>query len=492
MKNLSRTVGILFLVYLFPSFQDAFFIGALFAVSVQGSMLINADGDIGRHITIGNYISQHWQIPTSDIFSHTMYGQRLVPHEWLAQWIFSRFHAWMGLNGVVAATAILIAAAFTLVYHEIRKRGSSMLVALTVASLAGFASSLHWIARPHVFTFVLLAVWAYLLADRNSKIWYFPVIMLIWANTHGAFITGFAIWLAHMVGWVWDALHKKDDCTHGIRLAVIGASSFAATFINPSGWHLWNTSASYYGNPFLVNATIEYLSPNFHNWSTWPFLLMLAICLMGIGLKTKFQAYEGFLIAGWTMLSLYSARNIPLFAIVTAPYVATIIQENLPQIPILQRIETSINNVERNHKGILLPLLSVSVILGTSISLKGRIPANNFDPNKFPVQAVDWLENHPQEGEMFNNFIWGGYILYRMFPQELVFIDGQTDFYGEEFSLEYAKVMKLEDDWEDVLSKYDVSWVIVESYRPLVPVLQNELNWKIVYQDETAVILHKP
>lgn len=478
--------------YLFPSFRDAFFIGALFAVSVQGHMLLNTDGDIGRHITIGTYIAENFKIPTSDIFSHTMYGERLVPHEWLAQWIFSRFHAWIGLDGVVALTSILIAATFTLVYHEIRKRGSHVIIALMVAGLAAFASSLHWIARPHVFTFLFVAIWTYLLADRNSNVWYFPVIMLVWANTHGAFIAGFAIWFAHVAGWTWDTLHKQVDRGQGIRLAMIGFSSFAVTFINPSGWHLWSTSTGYYGNEFLVNSTIEYLSPNFHNWSTWPFLLMLVICLLGIGLKPRLQTHEAFLLAGWTALSLYSARNIPLFAIITAPYVATVIQSNLPSSSILQKFETTINNVEKNHKGIVLPILAVILLLKTSASQIGYNPANKFDPDKFPVHAVDWLESNPQEGKMFNNFIWGGYLLYRLFPQELVFIDGQTDFYGETFTREYAQVMKLEDGWENVLNKYDVSWVIVESHRSLIPSLQSDLDWQIVYQDDTTTILHKP
>lgn len=455
-------------------------------------MLINSDGDIGRHITIGNYIADNLKIPTNNIFSHTMYGERLVPHEWLAQWIFGRFHAWMGLDGVVIITAILIAVAFTLTYHEIRKHDSNIIVAFGIASLAAFASSLHWIARPHVFTFVFVALWTYLLADKRSKAWYFPLIMLVWANTHGAFITGFAIWLAHMAGWMWDHIHKQAERAEGVRLAIIGFSSFAATFINPSGWHLWITSTGYYGNQFLVNSTIEYFSPNFHDWSTWPFMIMLAVCLVGMGLNVKLKTHEVFLLVGWTMLSLYSARNIPLFAIVTAPYVAAIIQSVLPSLNILQKIEANIDSVERNHKGIILPLLAVTFLVSTTISQKGKDTVNTFDPNKFPVHAVDWLEANPQEGRMFNNFIWGGYLLYRLFPQELVFIDGQTDFYGEDFTLEYAQVVKLEDGWQNVLAKYDVSWVIVESSRSLIPALQNELNWTVVYHDNTATILHKP
>ena len=492
MKKHIRTTVNTILAYLFPSIQDAFFIAILFAISVQGPMLLNADGDLGRHITIGNYIAKTGKIPTTDIFSHTMYGEKLVSHEWLAQWIFSGVHAIVGLSGIVLLISLLVAVTFTLTYREIRRRDPTIVVGFVVATLATLASSLHWLARPHVFTFLFVAIWTYLLADKKSRIWYFPVIMLVWANTHGAFITGFAIWFAHLAGWVWDHLHGQSERRDGIRLGIIGLSSFTVTFINPVGWDLWGTSAGYYGNQFLVNSTVEYLSPNFHNWSTWPFLIMLAICLVGIGLNIRLKTYEAFLLTGWTLLSLYSARNIPLFAIVTAPYVATIVQGILPQPRILQRIETAINSVEKNHRGIILPILSVAFLISTFISQKGVNTANAINPNKFPVRAVNWLEVNPQEGKMFNNFIWGGYILYRMFPQEQVFIDGQTDFYGEALAREYSQVTSLDDDWQEILKKYDVSWVIIQSNKPLVPALQNELNWKIVYQDETATILHKP
>src|SRR5512143_101648 len=94
-----------FFVYFFPRIQDAVFVGALLAISVQGPYLLNGDGDLGRHITIGNYILENWKIPTRDIFSHTMYGKPLVPHEWLAQLLFAGVHKLMGLSGIVLLIA---------------------------------------------------------------------------------------------------------------------------------------------------------------------------------------------------------------------------------------------------------------------------------------------------------------------------------------------------------------------------------------------------
>src|SRR5262245_50678567 len=104
--------------YLLPRTQDAIFICVLLIVCMRGSDLFNSDGDLGRHITLGNYMLHHG-IPYHDIFSHTLTGQYLVSHEWLAQVAFGGLHQWMGLGGAVLLTAVLIATTFTLVYREI-------------------------------------------------------------------------------------------------------------------------------------------------------------------------------------------------------------------------------------------------------------------------------------------------------------------------------------------------------------------------------------
>ena len=478
--------------YLFPRIQDGFFIGLLIAISLQGPLLLNADGDLGRHITIGKYIAESWTIPTRDIFSHTLTGERLVPHEWLAQLALSSAHAWMGLSGDVLLIAILIASTFTLTYREMIRRNVFRVLALVVAIVAASASSLHWSARPHIFTFLFIALWTYLLENRSNKVWLFPLIMLIWANTHGAFIAGFVIWGAHMAGRLWDFQQKKLPKETLYKLAVIGALSFAVTFINPSGWYLWKTSVGYFGSQFLVNQTIEYQSPNFHNWSTWPFLLMLGLSLLALGFKSKLQTHEALLLAIWTVLSLYSARNIPLFAIIAAPYVGWLVQSGIEKLPRLSRADQIINGVETSLRGIFYPIFAITLL---AIGAMQQTQPNNpdqFSAKRFPVKAIDWLETNPQGGRMFNNFIWGGYILYRMWPQQLVFIDGQTDFYGEALTREYTQVMSLQDGWEEILEKYEVSWVIVQSDKPLVGALHEQLDWNIVYRDGTATILHKP
>jgi hypothetical protein len=108
-----------------------------------------------------------------------------------------------------------------------------------------------------------------------------------------------------------------------------------------------------------------------------------------------------------------------------------------------------------------------------------------------PVQAVDWLEQHPQEGNMFNQFAWGGYILYRMWPNEAVFIDGQTDFYGETLMREYIEVITLTDGWEEILDRHDISWMLIPRNEMLARYLYTDENWTTIYEDDTAVIFRR-
>lgn len=478
------------IAFLIPRFQDAIFMGILLAATSLGGLLLNGDGDLGRHITIGRYILTSGTIPVRDIFSHTMTGERLVPHEWLAQATFAVVHALLGLTGIVLLVSVVIATAFTLAYREMLRRKVFRILALLIAMLAAYASVLHWLARPHIFTFLFTAVWAYQLENERSRVWLFALVMLLWANTHGAFIAGFVIWGAHLVGWMWEYWQRQATKETGIRLITIGVTSFAASLINPAGWHLWGTSLGYFGNQFLVDQTIEYQSPNFHNWSTWPFVIMLVLGILATGLGSRLRPHESLLFAGWTLLSLYSARNIPLFAVIVAPYLGTAVQQLTAQSSILGRVDQRLTLVEKALRGAVWPIV-LTILLGLSL-LRQPGTSNQFSEARFPVQAVDWLSSHPQEGKMFNNFIWGGYLLYRLWPEQSVFIDGQTDFYGEHLAREYTRVASLREGWESVLEEYDVAWVIVQSDKPLVQALQKELNWRLVYRDDTAAILHKP
>jgi hypothetical protein len=490
----------LILAYLLPRLRDILFAGVCISFLVRGPITFSYDGDLGRHITVGNYILTYQSFPTHDVFSHTRLGERLVLHEWLADIIFAFVHRFMGLDGAVLLATLLAALTIWLVYEELIRHGNYRLVAVIIAVCVTMVSIIHWLARPHMFTFLLLAIWTYWLerfyTNDVRNIWKFPLLMLIWANLHGGFFAGFIIWGAYAVDWIVEYRNGTKRMDSGKQLASIGIFSFAATFINPFGWRLWTTTVGYVGNDFMTSRIVDHLSPNFHNKETWFFLLMIVLALLALMQDRKIHLREALLLAGWIAMGLHTIRNLPLFAVVTAPIYGSILQTWAEKLPALKKQEVNLQTTEsflRGYVWIVSTVLLLGNVLWRGIPLDEKGVGNVFLPDKMPVQAVDWLEQNPQQGNLFNDFAWGGYILYRLWPNETVFIDGQTDFYGETLFREYLAVISMNEGWERILDGYDVSWMLVPTKGNLARQLKlnQDDGWLVIYEDDTATILRR-
>lgn len=492
-----------------PGMSQMIWMVSLAAAVGFGPRMLNIDGDLGRHLTIGGYILDSGSIPTRDLFSHTMPGQPLVPHEWLAQLIFAAAYRLLGLDGVVLVTGVVIATTFSLIYRRSSHAGQSLFAAVMAVLMAMAASSLHWLTRPHIFTFFMLALWVGVLEDmRHGRIWRWwrlPVLMVVWANLHGAFIAGFASWAVYGIGLGWDLLWRrlpKGEGYHGHlwRYYLLGgASSLLVTLINPSGVALWGTSVGYVGNRYLVGHTAEYLPPNFHDPSTWPFLLFIGLLVVLSGLQNRrIDAGKIFLSGAWMVMALYSTRNVPLFAIAAAPVLAELLggwlsgnHHRLKALARFFRFDQRVLETEQSLRGVIMPLLVLVLLVGGFMNGRKfdfQQRGNAFDPQVFPAAAMDWIESQPQQGRVFNYFPWGGYILFRSWPEQKVFIDGQTDFYGEQLTRQYEQVITLSPGWEAVLQQYEVTWAMVPSGGKLADGLRGSGAWQSVYRDETAEI----
>jgi hypothetical protein len=198
--------------------------------------------------------------------------------------------------------------------------------------------------------------------------------MLIWVNTHGAFIAGFVVWgiyLAGSLGETW-ALKRAKGVGLGENgnlapMLFAGVLSLAASLINPVGWRLWETSISFLRNRYLVGHTVEYLSPDFQQASTCPFLMLIVVSIALLGLsQTRRSLVSILMLAAWTAMGLISARNIPLYAVVTAPIVAGVFANWVRESRLLQGvipIDDRITAVETSLRGGLWPTLLVGLFI---------------------------------------------------------------------------------------------------------------------------------
>lgn len=482
-------------IFFLPRLRDILFVTILFATLTFGPRMLSLDSDLGRHLTLGNYILEHGDIPTRDIFSHTLNGEPRPAYEWLSQLIFAlAFHA-LGLDGVIFFCATVIGAAFAVVYADAERRSGMPLTALFIVILSAAASSLHWLPRPHIFTFLLLAVWLERL-DRARQgeeipLWQFMILMLAWVNLHGGFIFGVLAWFAYFSGWLWERIWTRSF-QGSWKIVLVGAASLPMTVLTPSGFGNWQAVLNN-NSPYILNRTLETMPADFTQPVTWPFallgLLTLILFLMN-GKKTP--AARIFLLAGFAILGLLMARNIPLFAIAAAPILSDIVGKKIAPASPLMTLESNFSILDKSlQAGLWSGVFWVGIAAALAFRFEVRGEAVQFNPNVFPVAASDWLETHPQSGNMFNEFNWGGYLLFRAWPHHKVFLDSQTDFYGEALVREYETALTAGDGWDSVLEKYDIEWTIIPPDSPLARKLQTQ-GWKIVYRDDAAVILRRP
>jgi hypothetical protein len=121
----------------------------------------------------------------------------------------------------------------------------------------------------------------------------------------------------------------------------------------------------------------------------------------------------------------------------------------------------------------------VALALKENESLQRRI---------FPVAAVDYIEQQDLRGNIYNLYQWGGYLIWRLYPKEDVFIDGRADVYGDKFIEEYLEVYRVRKGWRDVLERYNVNSIIIEKDSTFATLLAESPDWQQVYADELAVV----
>jgi hypothetical protein len=341
-------------------------------------------------------------------------------------------------------------------------------------------------------------IWYYLLDTyqyRNRNYLYFlPFVMLIWVNLHGAFIIGFVLLGTYFTGnLIYYFLKQGDDkqvhCQKSKTFVIIGFACLLASMINPYGYHILLFPFDFVTNKFLIAHVQEFRPANFQDLLVYKylFLIMLAVLMTS---RLRLNIIELILVLGFTYMSLYSVRNIPMSAIIVAPIIIRRLddmtrQSNNRLISVLNNRSSSFMETEKKARGFLWPALAVFLVV--FIAVTGAVK-HNFDPEVKAVDAVKFLKDEHISGNMFNNDEIGDYIIYAAYPQYRVFVDGRNDMYGMEHMKDYLRVIRLDREWENVLETYDIQWIFFDAESLLSRYLHERPDWHLIYADKIAHI----
>jgi hypothetical protein len=493
---------------LLPSLTD-FFFGALLLWLFMGGggKSLLGDGDTGWHIRTGDYVLEHHAVPQKDIFTFTKPNEPWFAWEWLCDVIFSRIHLAWGLKGIVLLAGVLLCLTATILFCHMLWSGGNLFLALVVAILANGASSVHFLARPHVFTFVLLALSMWLLArDRvrpDRAVWLLAPLTVIWVNLHGGFLALIACLglTAAGYGMQWLLGRGAEDRFFLQRYTILAALCSLATLANPYGYRLHLHLVEYLRSSFVMDAVQEFQSPTFRGERMFQFELLLfaGLALAGLLLAKK-RFVEALLILFWAQAALASVRHVPIFAIVTAPILVGQLSQvwndwtrNKPRNSIAAIFRDLGNEFAGKslRATIWVPVMVFALVTSMS-SAKGDTWIDDFPKTKFPValfnQYAEKLAPVTRPiPRIFTSDEWGDYLTYRFYPRMRVFLDGRSDLYGPALGKEYVKLASGRYEWEQILNRYGIEIAIIPVDWPLAELLKRDPAWRLVKDDGVGI-----
>ena len=506
-----------------PSVSDLLFAAMLlgFSCGALGRLLLR-DGGTGWHIRNGQLILQTHSITRVDPFSATMSGQAWYAWEWLYDVLVAAIHHALGLNGVVFYTAAIMAATFVLVFHFAMRRGGSLPITLFMLVLSLGASAVHFLARPHVVSWLFTVIWFDLLDSasvaaepgKTRRVFFLPLLMLLWVNLHGGFLLGFALLAVYLVGSGVEYLTTPDRRevvgTWLKRLGLVSVLSFAASFVNPYGYKLHLHIYRYLSDRFLMDHVSEFQSPDFHGIAQQCFVAMLLVTIAALACARRKVPLTHLLVILLAAYSgLYASRNLPvasmLLMLIVAPLLSETVAKGAENSEIaswLRAVFSRLHNFSMRMEKLELHLeghvwMVLFFVLGLWACMHGgRIGSEQlfnayFDDKQFPVEAAAVIAERNIREPIFCPDQWGGYLIYRLYPQTEVLVDDRHDLYGSHFFKDYEKVMFVQAGWNKLLDEKNVNWLLLQKNSALETILGQTSGWKLIHGDGTAVLFQR-
>ncbi len=489
---------------LIPSLSDLFFLAILiwlFASGSYGWQGLLADGDAGWHIRTGEYILDHHAVPHQDLYSFSKPGAPWYAWEWGSDVFYAALHRLAALKGVVLAAAVLISWFAVTLLRRMAAMGVHMFVGLVMALLCVGSSSVHFLARPHVFTLVLLSVSVWMIErDRENPspaIWLLAPITVLWTNLHGGFLALIAVLGLTAIGYAAEAWLAGDLAARwrpAARYGALAAVCLASSLINPYGYKLHQHMAEYLRSDWIKTAIQEFQSPSFRNESMMQFEVLLIVGLIAAAfLIRRRRLVETLWIVFFAHEALASIRHVPIFATVVGPVIAFEVSQWWTAW-IAGAPKGSLRAIARQMGRDFAPSFRrtsmwPAVTVGGLALIGAPIPwPKDFPDAVFPVEIV-----HSHAAEILNARVlttdqWADYLIYTN-PRQKVFVDGRSDFYGPEIGNQYLRLEYGDADWARTMAQYRFDMALLPSNLGIVQLLKLQPDWRIVADDGKRILL---
>ena len=456
------------------------------------------DPDFWWHLRTGQYLVETRSVPHADVFSALFFGKEWIAHEWLSEVLIYGLYRLGGFAALIIAFALIITAAFALVYRRCNAVANHVYLAGGVVLLAAMATAPTWGVRPQMFSFLFAALFLTLLEDyqqeRSSRsIWWLIPLMVLWVNMHAGFAAGIVLIVISIAGMVLDSVIYREVSFAACRkrvvpLAMVLVACLAAPLLNPSGFRIYTYPFETLTSQAMMKFIEEWRTPDFHKLMFQPLAFFILALLGGLALSRKRIGFvQLLLLLGTTWAMLRSGRNVPFFVLAATPLIVERwwdwINSQLSTRSSAVESTTGMKIVLNILLLIVVPVALVVVRVQRTVAAQDQVEAQYF-----PGAAVDYIRNHRLPQPLYNEYHWGGYLIWKLYPDYRVFIDGRADVYGDAYFEEFMSTHAGEPHWRESLANHNVRTVLITPDCALASLLREDHAWEKVFEDSQAVI----
>ena len=475
------------------------FIAILFlSRAIESLTNTTADPDLWGYLSFGRMFWVTGHFPYRDVFAYLPTLNLWVYHEWLTGVILYPLYQSLGAPGLQALKYALGLGTLWLIFAAARRRGAGPVAALLVLFLVqGFLAAGYSPVRAQIFTYALFALSLYILENARLSgrwrfLWLLVPLQVVWANLHGGFLAGLGLIFLYGLG---EALSRRPFWPYGGILALAGL----ATLINPYGLRYWS----------YLTAAVSLPRPEITEWvSVWGayqkglffrgffvFSLVLLITLLFF-IWARWRELTSLLVIGFTVyLGLKHLRHQVFFFIVLGVYlpgVITLFLQIWRAEPRLQILRQPVARASALLLGALLVSFCVyqtAVQRPLSLTLPPVPKTHAKSQIYYPTGAAAYIKEHRLLGGLLTEFNWGEYLIWTLYPQCHVSLDGRYEtVYPENICLEYFDFINGHSNWQEFLKKYPPALILIDGRSKIYNLLKNDQSWRQVYHDPGAAL----
>jgi len=436
----------------------------------------------------GKYIWQTGRFIYSDIFS-IAYDEMRIEHCWFSDIIFYGLYSLGGYTLLSLLKPAAIALCAALLYWWNKKNDVDATVSFALMSLCLAASEPSWLVRPQLWTFVFSLLFLILLyhgrkVQLRAWLWLSP-IMLLWANMHAACIFGFVLAGIFFTGELLRCYRKEVDRAYLKRLLLALALILPASLINPYGYKIplmlfGHIQLHELENPLQLGV-MEWLPPTFAQTPLFYIVMSLWAIILLVRWR-RIDASETLFFIAFLYMGLSQIRHTTLVALLAAFFMPASAQEVFLSI--------SKGGQKKMWK---IAVSAITLLLLAIYIFDFDKAGTGLHDKSYPAKATDFLIENKLEKNIYNSYDWGGYLMWRLYPEYLVFVDGRSG--SKDTFNASTKIDNLLQGWEAELDSFDIKTLITRTCYsdtggpiPLIDALTDSNKWALVYSDDTALI----